>query len=308
MISTDLNSTNENYNLEVIRSMLSEQGYITDASVSMSVFLSLQLNKPLLIEGPAGVGKTEIAKVMAKALHTDLIRLQCYEGLDSTHALYEWNYQRQLLHLKMVEHSMQSVYEKEKIIFGDEFLMKRPLLQAITHHQKPVLLIDEIDRSDEEFESFLLEVLSDWQITIPEIGTIKAIHIPQVILTSNRTRELSEALRRRCLYLYIDYPDFAKEWTIVKNKVPAIDAKLGEQICRFMQTLRQMKLEKLPGIAETLDWAMALSSLHLNHLDKTAVEQTLGVVLKDWRDTRQVQMSLSELLETAGVHSKIDNL
>jgi len=285
--------------------MLYEQGYITDDNVAMSVFLSLQLNKPLLIEGPAGVGKTEIAKVMANALQTDLIRLQCYEGLDATHALYEWNYQRQLLHLKMVEHNNQPVEEKEKTIFSDSFLMKRPLLQAITHHKKPVLLIDEIDRSDEEFESFLLEVLSDWQITVPEIGTIKATHIPQVILTSNRTRELSEALRRRCLYLYIDYPDFEKEWTIVKNKIPAIDTKLAEQITGFMQQLRIIKLEKTPGIAETLDWAAALSALHIDHLDKNIIEQTLGVVLKDWRDTRQVQLSLGELMEKTGVHSKL---
>jgi MoxR-like ATPase len=261
-----------------------------------------------LIEGPAGVGKTEIAKVMARALQTDLIRLQCYEGLDATHALYEWNYQRQLLHLKMMEQEKQTVDEKEKTIFSDHFLMKRPLLQAITHHCKPVLLIDEIDRSDEEFESFLLEVLSEWQITIPETGTIRATHIPQVILTGNRTRELSEALRRRCLYMYIDYPDFEKEWLIVQNKVPQIDARLGEQICRFMQQLRQMKLEKTPGIAETLDWAMALAALHIDHLDKTIVEQTLGVVLKDWQDTRHVQTSLSELLEKTGVHPKINSL
>jgi MoxR-like ATPase len=291
--------------LKDIKKMLYDQGYITDDSVSMSVFLSLLLKKPLLVEGPAGVGKTEIAKVMAAALQTDLIRLQCYEGLDATHALYEWNYQRQLLHLKMVEHNEQPVEEKEKTIFSDSFLMKRPLLQAITHHKQPVLLIDEIDRSDEEFESFLLEVLSDWQITIPETGTIKATYIPQVILTSNRTRELSEALRRRCLYLYIDYPDFEKEWTIVKSKVPGIDIKLAEQITRFMQHLRTIKLEKTPGIAETIDWAFALSSFHLDHLDKSIVEQTLGVVLKDWRDTRQVQMSLSELMEKTGVHSKI---
>lgn len=288
-----------------IKRMLHEQGYITDDGVAMSVFLSLQLNKPLLIEGPAGVGKTETAKVMANALQTDLIRLQCYEGLDATHALYEWNYQKQLLHLKMVEHNQQPVEEKEKTIFGDSFLMRRPLLQAITHHKKPVLLIDEIDRSDEEFESFLLEVLSDWQITVPEIGTIKATHIPQVILTSNRTRELSEALRRRCLYLYIDYPDFEKEWMIVKNKVPGIDKKLAEQITGFMQQLRIIKLEKTPGIAETLDWAAALTALHVDHLDKNIIEQTLGVVLKDWRDTRQVQMSLSELMEKTGVKAKL---
>jgi MoxR-like ATPase len=291
-----------------IRTLVLEQGYIADEAVSMSLFLSLQLNKPLLIEGPAGVGKTEIAKVMARALQTDLIRLQCYEGLDATHALYEWNYQRQLLHLKMMEQEKQTVDEKEKTIFSDHFLMKRPLLQAITYHCKPVLLIDEIDRSDEEFESFLLEVLSEWQITIPETGTIRATHIPQVILTGNRTRELSEALRRRCLYMYIDYPDFEKEWLIVQNKVPQIDARLGEQICRFMQQLRQMKLEKTPGIAETLDWAMALAALHIDHLDKTIVEQTLGVVLKDWQDTRHVQTSLSELLEKTGVHPKINSL
>lgn len=293
--------------LNDIKKMLLSQGYITDDTVAMSVFLSLQLNKPLLVEGPAGVGKTEIAKVMANALKTDLIRLQCYEGLDATHALYEWNYQRQLLHIKMTEHGSQSIDEKEKTIFSDSFLMKRPLLQAITHHKRPVLLIDEIDRSDEEFESFLLEVLSDWQITIPETGTIKATHIPQVILTGNRTRELSEALRRRCLYLYIDYPDFEKEWLIVKNKVPGIDAKLAEQITRFMQQLRGMKLEKTPGLSETLDWAMALASLHIAHLDKTIVEQTLGVVLKDWRDTKEVQMSLSELMDKTGIISKLGN-
>lgn len=294
--------------LNDIKQMLFRQGYITDEAVAMSVFLSLQLNKPLLIEGPAGVGKTEIAKVMAKALQTNLIRLQCYEGLDATHALYEWNYQRQLLHLKMTEHTAQSIDEKEQTIFGDAFLMKRPLLQAISQDKKPVLLIDEIDRSDEEFESFLLEVLSDWQITIPEIGTIKATNIPQVILTGNRTRELSEALRRRCLYLYIDYPDFEKEYLIVKNKVNGIDAKLAAQITKFMQELRVMKLEKTPGIAETLDWAMALSALHIDHLDKTVIEQTLGVILKDWRDTRQVQLSLSELMEKTGVISKLDDL
>ncbi|MDX2046364.1 MAG: MoxR family ATPase [Chitinophagaceae bacterium] len=301
-------SHHNNIQLNDIKKMLAGQGYITDDSVAMSVFLSLQLNKPLLVEGPAGVGKTEIAKVMANALQTDLIRLQCYEGLDATHALYEWNYQRQLLHLKMTEHNQQPVEEKEKTIFSEAFLMKRPLLQAITHHKQPVLLIDEIDRSDEEFESFLLEVLSDWQITIPETGTIKATYIPQVILTGNRTRELSEALRRRCLYLYIDYPDFEKEWMIVKNKVPDIDAKLAEQITRFMQQLRNMKLEKTPGIAETLDWATALAALHINHLDKNIIEQTLGVVLKDWKDTRQVQLSLSELMEKTGITSKLDSL
>lgn len=277
----------------------------------MAVYLSMQLQKPLLIEGPAGVGKTEIAKVMARAMDTDLIRLQCYEGLDASHALYEWNYQRQLLHLKMLETRQSTpgqVDALEEEIFGEKFLMKRPLLQAITHHKAPVLLIDEVDRADEEFESFLLEVLSDWQITIPEIGTIRATHIPQVIVTGNRVRELSEALRRRCLYLWIDYPDYEKELAIVRGKVPQISAQLAEQICRFMQELRQLRLEKTPGIAETLDWAAALVTLHYDHLPKEIIEQTLGVILKDWKDTRTAQLSLSELYEKMGVVSKMDGL
>jgi MoxR-like ATPase len=292
--------------LEQLRHLLQEQAYITDHSIVLSVFLARQLQKPLLIEGPAGVGKTEIAKVMARAMDTDLIRLQCYEGLDATHALYEWNYQHQLLYLKMLEKQDASPEEMESSLFGDRFLLKRPLLQAITHHKSPLLLIDEIDRADEEFESFLLEVLSDWQITIPEIGTIKATHVPQVILTSNRVRELSEALRRRCLYLWIDYPDYEKELTIVRRKVPNIDARLSEQICGFMQEVRKQRLEKVPGIAETLDWAMALANLHIDHLDKELVSSTLGIVLKDWQDIRQTQMSLSELFERVGTISKLD--
>lgn len=289
-----------------VQSLLAQQGYISDPSIVMSVFLGMQLGKPILIEGPAGVGKTEIAKVMAHALDTDLIRLQCYEGLDATQALYEWNYQRQLLYIKMEEQGNKSLEEKEDTIFGDSFLLKRPLLQAITHDKAPVLLIDEIDRADEEFESFLLEVLSDWQISIPEIGTVKATHIPHVVVTSNRVRELSEALRRRCLYLYVDYPSYEKELAIVKSKVPQIDTQLADQICRFMQELRQMKLEKVPGVAETLDWATALSSLHFDHLEKELVEQTLGVVLKDWGDMRHTQTSLSELLEKVNVVSKME--
>ena len=298
----------QNEGLERIQKMLREQGYISEPSIVMSVFLAMQLHKPLLIEGPAGVGKTEIAKVMAAALQTDLIRLQCYEGLDATHALYEWNYQQQLLHLKMAEDSGKTLEEKERDIFSEKFLLKRPLLQAITHHQSPVLLIDEIDRADEEFESFLLEVLSDWQISIPEIGTVRATHIPQVIVTSNRVRELSEALRRRCLYLWIEYPDFDKELHIVRSKVPGIDERLAEQLCHFMQEVRKMRLEKIPGIAETLDWAMALSALHIEHLEKELVESTLGIILKDWQDIRQAQDSLSELFEKVGAISKLDNL
>lgn len=298
-------SSGQAISLEGINQLLALQGYIADEAVSMSVFLSIRLNKPLLIEGPAGVGKTEIAKVLAKALGTDLIRLQCYEGLDAAHALYEWNYQRQILHLKMCEQEKQTLEEKEMAIFSEAFLMKRPLLQAITHHQAPVLLIDEIDRSDEEFESFLLEVLSDWQITIPETGTIKASHIPRVILTGNRTRDLSEALRRRCLYLFIDYPDFEKEWTIVKSKVPGIDQQLAKEICYFMQNLRKLKLEKTPGVSESIDWAAALAELHIAHLDREIIGKTLGVVVKDWQDTRQVQLALSELFEKTGVQSKL---
>lgn len=295
--------------LQRIENLLTEQGYVSESTIVMSLFLSMQLKKPLLIEGPAGVGKTEIAKVLAKALDTDLIRLQCYEGLDATHALYEWNYQQQLLHLKILERDPSvSKAQMEAEIFGEKFLLKRPLLQAITHSKPPVLLIDEIDRSDEEFESFLLEILSDWQITIPEIGTINATHIPYVVLTGNRTRELSEALRRRCLYLYINYPDFDKELQIVRSKVPQIDERLGRQICAFMHELRQMKLDKIPGVAETLDWAQALAALHIDHLDKKVVEDTLGVVLKDWQDTRHVQMSLTELFERTGAISKFDGL
>jgi MoxR-like ATPase len=294
--------------LEQIKLLLFEQSYISDDSIAMAIFLSLKLNKPLLIEGPAGVGKTEIAKVMAKVLATDMIRLQCYEGLDVSQALYEWNYQRQLLFLKMTERSDGNSEMVEKELFSEKFLLKRPVLEAISSETQKVLLLDEIDRADEEFESFLLEVLSDWQITIPEIGTLKAKSIPQVIITGNRVRELSEALRRRCLYLWIDYPDFEKELLIIRNKLPNIDVKLAEQIGLFMQELRQLKLEKTPGIAETLDWAMAISALHFDYLDKALIEQTLGVILKDWKDMRTVQLSLSELLSKTGIISKVDEM
>ena len=296
--------SNSGHTLSSVQSLLQSRGYIADEYVAMSVYLALQLNKPLLIEGPAGVGKTEIAKVMAQALSTDLIRLQCYEGLDAHHAIYEWNYQHQLLYLKMGEHSGSSTEAIEQTIFSEKFLLKRPLVQALTHSKSPGLLIDEVDRADEEFESFLLEMLSDWQITIPELGTIKATHIPHVILTGNRTRELSEALRRRCLYLWIDYPPFEKELAIVKSKVEQIDATLARQITAFMQVLRQQRLNKVPGIAETLDWAQALAEMHITHLEKPLVESTLGVVLKDWQDIRQTQLSLSELFEQVGIRSK----
>lgn len=289
-----------------IQELLSAQGYISESSIAMSIHLSMVLKKPLLIEGPAGVGKTEIAKVMSKALQTDLIRLQCYEGLDANHAIYEWNYQRQLLYLKMTEQSQLSLKEKEATIFGNDFLLERPLLKSIMANDSQVLLIDEIDRADQEFESFFLELLSDWQITIPEIGTIAAKSIPHVIITGNRTRELSEALRRRCLYLWIDYPTFDKELDIVLSKVPDINKDLATEICRFMEEVRKMRLEKLPGIAETLDWAIVLSSMHIDHLNKEVVESTLGVVLKDWQDIREAQLSLSELFDKVGVVSKMN--
>ena len=288
-----------------IQQMLEEQDYIADRNIAMSVHLARSLHRPLLVEGPAGVGKTEIAKVMARALDTDLIRLQCYEGLDVHTALYEWNYQRQLLHIKLEENSEKTVEEKEATIFSEHFLLSRPLLQAITHHQAPVLLIDELDRADEEFESFLLEVLSEWQITIPEIGSIRAEHPPYVVVTSNRTRELSDAVRRRCFYLWIDYPDFDKELTIVHNKVPDIDRRLAERICRFMEVVRQQKLEKVPGVAETLDWAKALVALHQDDLDPQVVEDTLGVVFKDWTDVQHMRESLADFLERVGIQAKI---
>ena len=291
-----------------IQQLLNAQGYIADREIAMSLHLAQTLTKPLLVEGPAGVGKTEIAKVMARALDTDLIRLQCYEGLDAHTALYEWNYQRQLLHIKLEEGSDKTVEEKEATIFGKDFLLDRPLLQAITHHQSPVLLIDELDRADEEFESFLLEVLSEWQITIPEIGTIHATHPPHVVITSNRTRELSDAVRRRCFYLWIDYPDFDKELAIVRGKVPDIDARLATQICRFMELVRQQKLEKIPGVAETLDWARALVALHQQHLNPRFIEETLGIVFKDWTDVRQMKESLPEFMQRLGIHAKESSL
>jgi len=272
-----------------IQAMLEGQGYVADQTLATSVYLAIQLRKPLLIEGAAGVGKTEVAKVMARALDTDLIRLQCYEGLDATTSLYEWNYQRQLLHIRLQEHSDIPLEVREREIFSEPFLLKRPLLAAITHGRAPVLLIDECDRADEEWEAFLLEVLSDWQVTIPEIGTIKARHVPYVVLTSNRTRELGDALRRRCLYLWIDYPMFDKELAIVRRKVPAINDRLAEQIAAFMQFVRKTKLDKTPGIAETLDWSAALIALHHDHLDEDAVAQTLGVLFKQRDDAERVR-------------------
>ena len=271
--------------VQQIKRLLEEQVYVTDAAVATALYLSMTLGKPLLVEGPAGVGKTEIAKVLAKALNTRLIRLQCYEGLDATTALYEWNYPRQLLHIKLDESSPSSEAEKKATIFSEEFLLKRPLLQAITDNERaPVLLIDEIDRSDEEFEAFLLEVLSDFQVTIPEIGTITATHRPHVVLTSNRSRDLSDALRRRCLYHWIDYPSLEKELAIVHARVPAISETLSRQVTEIMQTTRTMSLSKVPGVAETLDWATALVALNATKVDGEVLNETVGCFLKDEAD------------------------
>ena len=276
-----------------IQELMEAADYVTDAPVATAMHLAMTLRKPLLIEGHAGVGKTEVAKVMARMLGTNLIRLQCYEGLDAAMALYEWNYQKQLLHIKLGETSNRSLDEKEREIFSEPFLLKRPLLQAITQEASPVLLVDEIDRTEEEFEAFLLEIFSDWQITIPEVGTIKATHSPHVILTSNRTRELSDALRRRCLYLWIDYPSFEKEVRIVARKVPGVNGRVAREIARFMESLRAVRLSKVPGVAETLDWAQALTTLHADHLDGELVAETLGCVLKDADDMKRFKAEVA---------------
>ena len=260
-------------------------GYVTDTALATAIYLSTRLRKPLLIEGHAGLGKTEVAKVLASSLATRLIRLQCYEGLDISSAVYEWNYQKQLLAIKVQEKSDQSVEEKEKHIFSKEFLLERPLLLSILEEDgPPVLLIDEIDRADEAFEAFLLELLSDFQITVPELGTIKAKHIPFVILTSNRSRELSDALKRRCLYHWIDYPGFEKEMKIVRARLPDVEENLARQVVHLVQAVRQLELTKPPGVAETLDCTQAAMALGKDRLDVNTVEQTLGCLVKSMED------------------------
>ena len=273
------------------------QGYIADDEIATAVYLSRQMRKPLLVEGDAGVGKTEIAKVLAGMLPAELIRLQCYEGLDVNTALYEWNYQRQLLRLKLMERDGKSPAEMEDVIFGREYLLERPLLRAITRRDAPpVLLIDEIDRADDGFEAFLLEVLSEFQVTVPELGTITAEHVPYVVLTSNRSREIGDALRRRCLYLYIEHPPLEKEVRIIRGKVPGVSQTLADEIGRFMQGLRGRELYKMPGVAETIDWARALVELHRDHLDAETVEQTQGCLLKDHHDARELDTEVVEAL------------
>jgi MoxR-like ATPase len=269
----------------------------------------LALEKPMLVEGPAGVGKTESAKILASVLGTRLIRLQCYEGLDASSALYEWNYPKQLLRIRLTEHDALSTEAREAQIFSEPFLLKRPLLEAITQEQPAVLLIDEVDRADEAFEAFLLELLGEFQVTIPELGTIAAKARPKVIVTSNRSRDLSDALRRRCLYLWLDYPTREREIEILRARLPGIDVRLASQIARFMEFLREQPFEKVPGVAESLDWALALTRLHRDALDERTLQATLGCILKvqqDWELLRAQRSRYAPLLGdgTAGAEPK----
>jgi MoxR-like ATPase len=278
--------------IEAIVDGFRARDYVCDRSLATAVFLGLKLGRPLLLEGEAGVGKTELAKVLAASLGTRLIRLQCYEGLDVNAAVYEWNYPRQMLEIRLLEARGEADRVKAHDIFGPEFLIKRPLLQALEageDGQAPVLLIDEIDRADEEFEAYLLEILSDFQVTVPEIGTIKAVRPPRVILTSNRTREVHDALKRRCLYHWIDYPTAQKEFEIVLARVPAAPEQLAREVVAFVHRLREADLTKVPGIAETLDWAAALLSLGSRELTGEVVDETLGVVLKYEEDIRRIR-------------------
>jgi MoxR-like ATPase len=288
--------------IEEVETRFGREGYIADRTLATTVYLAVALGKPIFLEGEPGVGKTEVAKVMAQILETDLIRLQCYEGLDANTALYEWNYPRQMLEMRLEEARGIEKQEIGRSIFSEDFLLKRPLLRAIqgSGSNPPVLLIDEVDRSDEEFEAFLLEVLSDFQITIPEIGTISAQKVPFVVLTSNRTRELHDALKRRCLYLWIDYPTFKKEMEIVASRVPRIQTGLAQQVCGFMQLMRTRDFYKRPGIAETIDWALALMQMEIDELDSDTVNATLGCVLKYKEDIEKLQEDgLPQIIEKA---------
>jgi MoxR-like ATPase len=284
--------------IDDLQAGLLDASYLADRGLASVLFLALKLEKPLLLEGEAGVGKTEAAKAMARVLPARLIRLQCYEGLDVAHAVYEWNYSRQLLHIRAAQEGTVSEAE----LFGPEFLIRRPLLEAIESDEPVVLLIDEIDRADDEFEAFLLEVLSDFQITVPEIGTIQAVRRPVVILTSNRTRELHDALKRRTLFHWIDHPSLDREVEIVRLHVPGIPERLALQAAAFVEGLRRLDLEKPPGVAETIDWAQALAALGSRELDPDVVQSTLGSVLKHHEDLQGVRdAALADLLEEARV-------
>jgi MoxR-like ATPase len=284
--------------IDDLQAELLDASYLADRGLASVLFLALKLEKPLLLEGEAGVGKTEAAKAMARVLPARLIRLQCYEGLDVAHAVYEWNYSRQLLHIRAAQEGTVS----EEELFGPEYLIRRPLLEAIESDEPVVMLIDEIDRADDEFEAFLLEVLSDFQITVPEIGTIQAKRRPVVILTSNRTRELHDALKRRALFHWIDHPSLEREVEIVRLRVPGVPERLALQAAAFVQGLRRLDLEKPPGVAETIDWAQALAALGSHELDPDVVESTLGSVLKHHEDLQAVRdAALADLLEEARV-------
>jgi MoxR-like ATPase len=285
--------------IDDLQSLLERQLYVADRSLAVSVYLALRLRRPLFVEGEAGVGKTEIAKALAAALETELIRLQCYDGIDVTQALYEWNYPRQLLEIRLLEatHALDpSRVSKE--LFSEAFLIKRPLLRALEQKsgRVPVLLIDEIDRADDEFEGFLLELLSDFQVSIPELGTIKAPEPPVVVLTSNRTREIHDALKRRCLYHWIPYPDFAKEYRIVTTRLPEAPERLAKQVTAFVQELRRVELHKVAGISETLDWVSALVALGRDRLDAQVVDDTLGILVKDHDDIESLRGERLEAL------------
>jgi len=276
--------------IDEVAALLEREQYIADRGLATSIFLALKLRRPLLVEGEAGVGKTEVARALAAALGAPLIRLQCYEGLDISHAVYEWNYARQLLEIRLMEAAGAVVRQTaSKELFREEFLIERPLLQALSQPEPTVLLIDEIDRADEEFEGYLLEFLSDFQVTIPELGTIRAAAPPIVVLTSNRTRELHDALKRRCLYYWIDYPTFEKELCIVNAKAPKAPARLSEQVTAFVQELRTTELYKTAGVSETLDWIAALVALDATELDEAAIDRTLGVLLKNQEDIAAVR-------------------
>lgn len=280
--------------MDQIEKAFLQQGYIVDKKTLLSLYLVQTLQKPLLIEGPAGVGKTELAKVLSQSLNTKLIRLQCYEGLDVHHALYEWNYAKQMLYIQLTEKSNLTLKERQETIFNKDFLLTRPLLEALIEKKSPVLLIDEVDRADEEFEAFLLEFLAEFQITIPELGTMKATNRPYVILTSNRTRELSDALRRRCLYQWMTYPSFEKEIAIIKARFPHIEDEFSRQIATVMKNVRKLSLYKIPGIAESLDWTEVLLHLQYPKLDKEVIKETLGSFVKDRDDWEMIEVELEK--------------
>jgi len=290
--------------VEEVRNALEQHGYLPDEGLATSVFLALSLQRPLLLEGEAGVGKTEVAKVLARWTGGELVRLQCYEGIDASQAVYEWDYSRQLLHLRAVEASGGQVVEDE--LYSERFLVRRPLLRAIDHHGgvPPVLLVDEVDRADDEFEAFLLEILSDYAVTVPELGVLRAEVPPVVILTSNRTRDVHDALKRRCLYHWIDHPDFERELAIVRLKAPEVSALLARQVAAAVEVLRGLDLYKPPGVAETIDWAGALARLGEANLDERAVLATLGTILKYREDQERVRAhGVAEIVETAVARS-----